>query len=290
MVHQLRQSGNVFGHSLIRRMQDFVHTRRDCCGSQSAQTHNHTYKGNSQINKNNIHGEGYQPVAEEHAEVAEQRYGGLFLASLGGGSHDQSVHALTEPAKIEPGEHSANRKARAPQTIAKQSDQESGSQANQKGQPRDAPFCDGSRRKISRAYCHRRFLRAAGERRAHLHKSQYRQGRVEKPAWYEASGPGNNRETSRRLRLKRGRRAAPWRWRSGWKCLSLSHAWERLGRNFPAYCPKAYWASLVNGSGYNPAARVTNTATPRATACALVMTGRGASPGCLSQACTTVRK
>src|SRR6266513_5188024 len=127
-------------------MPDFVHTRRDCCGSQSAQTNDHAYKGNSQINKNNIHGAGYQPVAEEHAEVAEQRYGALFLASLGGGSHDQSVHALTEPAKIQPSEGSANRKARAPQTSAKQSDQESGYQANQKGQPRDAPFCDGSRR------------------------------------------------------------------------------------------------------------------------------------------------
>src|SRR6266700_3804055 len=57
-----------------------------------------------------------------------------------------------------------------------------------------------------------------------------------------------------------------------------------------AYCPKAYWASRVNGSGYNPAASVTNTATPRATACALVMTARGASPGCWSQACTTMRK
>src|SRR2546430_10749828 len=99
-------------------MPDFVHTRRDCCGSQSAQTNDHAYKGNSQINKNNIHGEGYQPVAEEHAEVAEQRYGGLFLASLGGGRHHHDVPPPTEPTETEPGEHRANPKARAPPTIA----------------------------------------------------------------------------------------------------------------------------------------------------------------------------
>src|SRR5256886_17300065 len=104
-------------------MPDFVHTRRDCCGSQSAQTNDHAYKGNSQINKNNIHGEGYQPVAEEHAEVAEQRYGGLFLSSLGGGSPPQRVHAPTEPAKNEAEEARAQLKSAAPQTTAKRNEQ-----------------------------------------------------------------------------------------------------------------------------------------------------------------------
>src|SRR6266581_5823772 len=33
VVHEQRQSSNVFGHSLVRGMQDFVHTRRDCGGS-----------------------------------------------------------------------------------------------------------------------------------------------------------------------------------------------------------------------------------------------------------------
>jgi len=49
-------------------------------------------------------------------------------------------------------------------------------------------------------------------------------------------------------------------------------------------------ATYIVTPGDVTAASVTNTATPRATACALVIDGRGASPGCLSQACTTIRK
>jgi len=84
------------------------------------------------------------------------------------------------------------------------------------------------------------------------------------------------------------RRGAPWPGRTGWRSSSLCLLAVPESWSCRIYCPKAYWANRVNGSGYNPAARVTNTATPRATACALVMDGRGASPGCLSQACTTM--
>jgi len=33
VIHKLRKSGNVFSHSSVRRMQDLVHTRHNCCGS-----------------------------------------------------------------------------------------------------------------------------------------------------------------------------------------------------------------------------------------------------------------
>src|SRR6266568_258414 len=69
VIHEFGQPGNVFSHSLTRGTQDFIYARRHRRGSKSTQACHHAQKGNLQNLKNNIHGEGYQPVAKDHAEV-----------------------------------------------------------------------------------------------------------------------------------------------------------------------------------------------------------------------------
>jgi len=57
---------------------------------------------------------------------------------LGGGSHEQGVQAAPEPAKIKPSEDGADRQAKAPEAVAKESDQQGGEEADEEGQPGDA--------------------------------------------------------------------------------------------------------------------------------------------------------
>src|SRR6267154_1618727 len=82
LVHELRKPTDVIFHSLVHRMQDFVHTCPDCRDCKSKQTHNHAQKGNLQISKNNIHGDGYQAVAKEHQEIRSGGNSWLFRSSL----------------------------------------------------------------------------------------------------------------------------------------------------------------------------------------------------------------
>ena len=71
----------VYSIHLSQRMQNFVQTCCQCRGSQGAQPRKHAYKGNFQILKNNIHAEGYQAVAEDHAEPRSDRDSGLRVPS-----------------------------------------------------------------------------------------------------------------------------------------------------------------------------------------------------------------
>ncbi len=59
--------------ALLGRTPDFVHTRHDGRGSQSAQAYYHAQKGNFQNLKNSIHSQCEQPVAESRGEVRGQR-------------------------------------------------------------------------------------------------------------------------------------------------------------------------------------------------------------------------
>src|ERR1700680_3465771 len=97
---------------------NLVHT----CGhyrlSQSTQTHSHASEGKFQKFKNNIHGNRYQGVAEQHPEVSTNRYTWPRKTRLTLGRRYQRIHTLTKPAEIEPSQNGAHHQAARPQRLA----------------------------------------------------------------------------------------------------------------------------------------------------------------------------
>src|SRR6266436_7186692 len=120
-------------------MQDFVHTDCQCGRSQGTQTTNHAQYGNVQILKNNIDGEGYQPVAEEGFEVCPDRNTRVAPVGLGSGCCSEHVESLPKPTEVEPGEGGADQDASAPVCSVEAGDGDGGERAEEKGETGD-PF------------------------------------------------------------------------------------------------------------------------------------------------------
>src|SRR4029077_9204526 len=83
------------------------------------QSKNHAQNGNAQIPKNSIDAECYQPIAEHHLEIRQERDSRLWLVGLSRGRARERIDSLRQPTKIYPGENCSNEDAQPPAPSAK---------------------------------------------------------------------------------------------------------------------------------------------------------------------------